>query len=83
MGSGKNGELTFLDLVTLISFMIGLQNLEINITQDDLQDIAARADKRQSEGIDDIHKHLAVQDTKLNYILNMLEEIKNDRRRNL
>ena len=83
MGSGKNDELTFLDLVTLISFMIGLQNLEINITQDDLQDIAARADKRQSEGIDDIHKHLAVQDTKLNYILNMLEEIKNDRRRNL
>ena len=73
MGSGRNGELTFLDLVTLISFVIGLQNLEINITQDDLQDVAAEVDKRQSDGIEDIHRHLAVQDEKLNVILRMLE----------
>jgi hypothetical protein len=80
MGSGKNGELTFLDLITIISFVIGLQNLEINITQDDLQNVAARSDKRQTEGIEDIHNHLAVQDAKLNTILDMLEVISNDRR---
>lgn len=74
MGSGRNGELTFLDLVTLISFVIGLQNLEINITQDDLQDMAAKADKKQTDGIEDIHRHLAIQDEKLNKIFEILRE---------
>lgn len=74
MGSGKNGEFTFLDIITLISFCIGLQNLEINITQDDLQNIAAEMDKHQSEEIENIHGHLAVQDKKIDAILQILKE---------
>ncbi len=74
MGNGKNGEFTFLDILSILSFCIGLQNLEINITQDDLQNMATHADIRQTEGIEDIHRHLAVQDEKLNVILKILKE---------
>ena len=85
MGSGRSGELTFLDLISIISFCVGLQNLEINITQDDLQDMAMQADKRQSAGIEDIHRHLAIQDEKLSMILRILGSRGdiNDSRRNL
>ena len=37
VGSGANGELTFLDIITLISFFVGIENLDLNITQDDVQ----------------------------------------------
>lgn len=69
--------LTFIDLISIISFVIALQNLDYNITQDDLQNIAAQTDKHQSEGIDDIHRHLDIQDKKIDRIL---EELKNGRR---
>lgn len=74
MGSGKNGEFTFLDIITLISFCIGLQNLEINITQDDLQNVAAEMNEQQSKDIEDIHNHLAIQDKKIDAILQILKE---------
>ena len=67
-------ELSFLDLITIISFCVSLQNLELNITQDDLQNIAADIDKKQSKDIADIHEHLAVQDKKLDYILRIFKE---------
>ena len=73
MGSGKNGEWTFLDLVTLISFVVGLENLEYNITQDDLQKVAKEMEQKQTDQIMDIHEHLAVQDAKLRQILSILE----------
>ena len=75
MGSGKNGELTFLDLISIMGLCIGLQNLEINITQEDIQDLAAHADKTQTAGIEDIHRHLAIQDDKLNIILKILKDM--------
>ena len=33
LGSGNNGELTALDWIGIISFMIGLQNLDLNVSQ--------------------------------------------------
>lgn len=74
MGSGDRGEWTFLDVITLISFCIGLKNLEENISQGDLQDAASRSEKKQSELIKDIHEHLAVQDAKLDNILAILAD---------
>ena len=73
MGSGENGAWTFLDLITLISFVIGLQNLELNITQNDLQsqtqDINETADKLVKDAIEEIHRHLQEQDRKIEILL--------------
>ena len=39
LGSGDNGELTFIDWIALISFWVALQNLDLNLTQEDKQDL--------------------------------------------
>lgn len=73
MGSGENGTWTFLDLITLISFVIGLQNLELNISQNDLQeqtqDINEAADRLVNNALEEIHNHLQEQDRKLQILL--------------
>ena len=38
-GSGPNGEYTFLDMLSIASFVIGLQNLDMNVDQNDMQDL--------------------------------------------
>lgn len=73
MGSGKNGEWTFLDLINLVSFVIGLENLELNVSQDDLQKESERLDKSMRENVEEIHRHLEVQDRKLNQIMELLD----------
>ena len=77
MGSGTNGEWTFLDIVTLISFVIGLENLEMNITQNDVQEQTKEINKTADERVDrllgEIHSHLEMQDKKLNEIVQRLE----------
>ena len=39
LGSGDSGEFTFLDMISIISFFIGLANLEENLTQGDKQEL--------------------------------------------
>lgn len=76
-GSGQNGEYTLLDYITIISFIVGLENLDLNITQDDFQKATAELDKRVNDGINqvlsEIHSHLEQQDEKINAILSRLE----------
>ena len=72
--SGENGSLTFLDLLTIISFCVGLQNLDLNIAQDDLDKQTKELDRRLREVVDDIHQHLQVQDAKLDRILAEVEK---------
>lgn len=78
IGSGANGELTFLDIITLISFYVGLENLDLNITQDDVQNATDRV-------LSEIHSHLEEQDRKIERILEIYETdtktIRADRRR--
>ena len=74
MGSGDNGEWTFLDILSLISFCISLQNLKLNIAQEDLDNQTKELDNDLRKNVDDIHGHLAVQDEKLNIILKILKE---------
>ena len=69
LGTGSNGEWTFLDLISLISFCVGLQNLDLNISQENLDNQTQELDARLHKVVDDIHNHLAVQDQKLNKIL--------------
>lgn len=70
LGSGDNGEFTFLDIISLTSFLIGVMNLDENLTQGDLQDKAQLI-------LDEIHDHLQQQDNKIDEILRRLNNEKN------
>ena len=75
----RDGELTFIDLLSIISFCVGLQNLDLNLAQEDLDRQTQELDSRLRTVVDDIHGHLSVQDTKLNLILNKLEVMEHDK----
>ena len=79
-----NGQLNFIDLLSIMSFYIGLLNLDMNITQNDMERQTADIDKRVNEHLhdvlDEIHEHLQDQDERLSYIQKQLEEIKNGNR---
>lgn len=74
LGSGNNGEFTFLDIITLISFIIGLMNLDENMTQGDKQDLQKDLSEKADLLLSEIHSHLEQQDD----ILRRLEEKIND-----
>lgn len=82
-GSGENGELTLLDAISIMSFLIGLQNLDMNVTQTDAQKLQHNLDSNTQLIIKEIHRHLEEQDAKMAKTLVKLEEIKNDLVRNL
>ena len=69
LGTGQNGEWTFLDIVSLISFCVGLQNLELNVSQENLDNQTQELDRRLRDVVDDIHHHLQEQDDKIDRIL--------------
>lgn len=77
-GSGDNGEITFLDLLAIMSFCIGLQNLDLNIAQEDLDNQTQELDARLRKVVDDIHKHLQEQDVKIDYIISTLNSLQQD-----
>lgn len=69
LGSGVNGQWTFLDIIALLSFAVGLENLDVNITQTDLQNEAQVLDERMQRALAGIHAHLEMQDEKLKTLL--------------
>lgn len=79
-----NGQLDFVDLLSIMSFYIALLNLDMNITQNDIAEQTAEIDRRVNEHLhgvlDEIHQHLQDQDNKLSVIQKQLEEFKNDSR---
>jgi len=68
-----NKQLNTLDIISIMSFFIALMNLDENITQGDMQEVSQRFDTRMRDSLEDIHKHLSVQDEKINAIIRMLE----------
>lgn len=76
-GSGAGGELTLVDVIGLMSFAIGLENLELNITADDIAeqtaDLDARVNDKFDKALTDIHTHLRTQDDKIDEILRRLK----------
>ena len=83
LGSGVYGELTFLDLISLCSFLIALQNLDSNISQDDMQELQATVSKKTNKLLSEIHYHLDTQDKKIDRILQLLEEKDNGNTRDI
>lgn len=73
-GSGNNGAWTFLDAVAVASFFIGLQNLDLNVTQGDMQESDERAAKRADKVLGEIHAHLQEQDAKIDEIWRILKD---------
>ena len=67
-------QLSFIDLLSILSFCIGLMNLEINITQEDV-------DNQTQTILNELHGHLEIQDNKLDDILSRLEKLENEKDR--
>lgn len=80
LGSGENGEFTFLDTLGILSFIIGTMNLNENLTQGDKQDLLQEFSSKADLLLKEIHSHLEKQDNKLD---KLLEEMSNDNRRSI
>lgn len=70
-------ELTFLDLLNIMSFCIGLMNLQENVTQGDIQDVMKRLSENTDHHVKEIHKHLETQDDKIDRIIEVLNDEEN------
>ena len=74
MSIKDSDNLDFLDIISLLSFLIGVQNLDLNITQNDLQSSETKLNKALQKEVDEIHAHLERQDKLLQDILLELQE---------
>ena len=72
----NNNGLEMMDALNIASFCIGLMNLEQNITQNDMEDLQQNFNDKLTFSLQDIHNHLAIQDQKINEILEKLRAIK-------
>jgi len=77
LGSGDNGEFTFLDTISLISFMVGIMNLDENLTQGDKQELMEELSRKADLLLSEIHTHLEEQDAKIDKILRRLNHEEN------
>lgn len=75
IGSGDNGEITYLDLVSLMSFFIGVINLNENLTQSDKAELQETLSEKADLLLKEIHEHLEQQDSMLKQII---KELGND-----
>lgn len=65
-------QLSLLDLLNIASFIIGLQNLEENLTQGDKQDLQKDFTEKTNLLLDEIHRHLKEQDLKIDTVIALL-----------
>lgn len=71
----KKDQLSFLDILNVLSFCIGVMNLEENLTQSDKQELQNDLSDKADNLLTEIHGHLEKQDAKLdnqNIVLNRL-----------
>ena len=76
----NNGQLDFLDLISIMSFVIALMNLDENMTQGDKQELMERFNEKADSLLNEIHQHLEDQDIKLDLIM---EELKHGTERDI
>ena len=73
----NNNQLSFLDIVNLMSFCISLMNLNENLSQGDKQDLQQDLSEKMEIILKEVHGHLKEQDIKIDKIL---EVVSNDSR---
>lgn len=61
------------DALNLASFIIGIMNLQENLTQGDKQDLLEEFNDQAHALLDSINSHLQEQDAKIDRILEILE----------
>ena len=71
-----NSQFDILDIISIINFFIGLKNLNENVDQGSVQ-------QSLQNKTHDIHEHLSSQDKKIDEILNRLEMIESENKRNI
>lgn len=71
----KDNQLEFLDILNVLSFLIGIMNLQENLTQGDKQELLNQFGQQTQTILTEIHSHLEKQDNKIDYILERLEEL--------
>ena len=69
-----NDSVDFLDIITLLSFVISVENLEQNLTQNDKQQLQNDLSEKADRILTEIHTHLEKQDKLLNDIMEKLNE---------
>lgn len=69
-----NKQLDFLDTLNIMSFVIGLMNLDENMTQGDKQELMQELSNKAELLLNEIHSHLKEQDKKIDKILAKLGE---------
>lgn len=67
-------QLSFIDLLSIASFAISLENLEENMTQSDKQDLQKDLSDKADLLLKEIHEHLERQDQKIDEILRRLDK---------
>lgn len=76
LGSGDSGEFTFMDYIAIVSLLIGIENLELNITQEDMDKQTATVNNEVDKALDMIQNHLEIQDKKIDELLKRMETLK-------
>lgn len=71
----KDNQLEFLDILNVLSFLIGIMNLQENLTQGDKQELLQKFDFQTHTILKEIHTHLEQQDDKIDNIVKRLEEL--------
>ena len=72
--NSENRQLTFIDLLSVLSFLIGIENLEANLDQNDKADLQHDLTVTAERLLGEIHAHLETQDRKIDDIISRLEE---------
>ena len=65
-----NRQYDLLDVLNILSFVIGLLNYDENLTQNDKQELLEEMDNQTTTLLEEIHAHLKEQDIKIEEILN-------------
>ena len=66
-------QLSFIDLLSIASFVVSLENLEENLTQSDKQDLQKELSDKADLLLKEIHEHLEQQDKKIDEILRRIK----------
>ena len=80
----------FMDVINILSFIVGLQNIELNVTANDLEkagssivDVLNGHLQAQDAHLKNQDEHLRMQDERMYHIETMLMELLRDRKENI
>ena len=66
--------LDFLDIITVLGFVISVENLNQNLSQNDKADLQNDLTEKSDKILQEIHSHLELQDKKLEWIMEKLND---------